>query len=179
MLLMSVTVPSSLPMLKNLGTERLLLNNAQVATEGSYRTATLCCSKEFYFYSFTNNHFLYYQLNAAGNTFEQQSGGGTVAPFRCYLALFSNSLSVPKFFSIGNEDGTVTDISNISADTDGLRIYVRNGNILIESPTARSVSIYSIDGRLVRMVQLEGGVNTVSGLTRGFYIVERQKVVLK
>ena len=93
--------------------------------------------------------------------------------------MFSNSLSVPKFFSIGNEDGTVTDISNISADTDGLRIYVRNGNILIESPTARSVSIYSIDGRLVRMVQLEGGVNTVSGLTRGFYIVERQKVVLK
>ena len=34
-------------------------------------------------------------------------------------------------------------------------------NILIESPTARSVSIYNIDGRLVRMVQLEGGVNTV------------------
>lgn len=135
-------------------------------------------------YSFTGTYdglssSVYYQLNAAGNTFEQQSGGGTVAPFRCYLALFSNSLSVPKFFSIGNEDGTVTDISNISADTDGLRIYVRNGNILIESPTARSVSIYSIDGRLVRMVQLEGGVNTVSGLTRGFYIVERQKVVLK
>lgn len=135
-------------------------------------------------YSFTGTYdglssSVYYQLNAAGNTFEQQSGGGTVASFRCYLALFSNSLSVPKFFSIGNEDGTVTDISNISADTDGLRIYVRNGNILIESPTARSVSIYSIDGRLVRMVQLEGGVNTVSGLTRGFYIVERQKVVLK
>ena len=31
----------------------------------------------------------------------------------------------------------------------------------------------------MRTVQVEEGVNTVGGLVRGFYIVEKQKVLLK
>ena len=136
-------------------------------------------------YSFTGTYdgipsSTYYQLNAAGNTFEKNSGA--VDPFRCYLALLNNALaaSAPMAFSIGDENGTVTGIGSApAADGSKLRIYAHGGNILIEAPAATTVSIYSIDGRLVRTVQVKEGVNTVSGLSRGFYIVERQKIVLE
>lgn len=83
-------------------------------------------------------------------------------------------------FSIGNENGEITGIEDIPAGNDkGLRVYAHNGNIIIEAAKAGSVSIYSIDSRLMRTVQVEEGVNTVGGLVRGFYIVEKQKVLLK
>ena len=40
------------------------------------------------------------------------------------------------------------------------------------------VQIHGVDGVLVRTVQLQEGVNIVTGLAPGFYVVEGQKAVI-
>lgn len=60
---------------------------------------------------------------------------------------------------------------------DGMRVFVSDGTIYIVSPKEATVHIYSLDGN-VRTLRVDEGVNTVSGLPRGFYIVNRTKVML-
>ena len=121
----------------------------------------------------------HYRLNAEGNAFIKYDDGATVEPFRCYLLPDVESMSMPKSFSIGGGNGEITGLENGTKDHAGkLRVYSEAGNLKIVSPKVTIVQIHGVDGVLVRTVQLQEGVNIVTGLAPGFYVVEGQKVVI-
>ena len=74
----------------------------------------------------------------------------------------------------GEYVGTVG-VNNIN--TIDYKVYVSNGVLYIVSPVASDVTIYSIGG-VARTVRVCEGVNSIDDLPRGFYIVNRTKVML-
>lgn len=61
----------------------------------------------------------------------------------------------------------------------GLVISEGNNELIINSPKELSTAIYSIVGSKIKELQLQAGYNTVSGLQKGIYIVDGQKVVIR
>lgn len=59
------------------------------------------------------------------------------------------------------------------------RIYSANGILYIESSTDGNCAIYSMSGQLIRKLALKKGTNTVNGLTKGVYIINGNKVLVK
>ena len=51
--------------------------------------------------------------------------------------------------------------------------------LYIDSDRDRSISIYDVTGRIVRIVEVHEGSNTVTGLSSGFYFLEGKKVAIK
>lgn len=70
-----------------------------------------------------------------------------------------------------------TSISDAKAA--GMAIYAADGQVLISTAEAALIDIYAIDGRLVRRVELAEGTNAISGLARGMYLINNQKVIVK
>lgn len=80
------------------------------------------------------------------------------------------------------EKGQITeyDPSGIASPNIALqRIYSDNGIIYIESATDGNCNIYSMSGQLMRKLVLKKGTNTVSGLSKGIYIINGNKVMVK
>lgn len=67
----------------------------------------------------------------------------------------------------------------INEVNDGFYTYSRNGALIIHSDFHHPVNIFSIDGRLVRSINLETGETTVDGLSKGIYLVNKRKVIVK
>ena len=61
---------------------------------------------------------------------------------------------------------------------EAMTIVAQGGVIYIHAPAPQAVAIYNASGVLVREVQLQAGDNVVDSLPKGFYIVNRTKVVL-
>ena len=56
-------------------------------------------------------------------------------------------------------------------------VYVLNGVLVIESNIDTQVLITRADG-VSRIININAGVNYIDNLPRGFYIVNRKKVIL-
>lgn len=91
------------------------------------------------------------------------------------LANYKSASGWQKFVNIGECDYTGI-VSPIIA---GLRIYSSNGVLYIESVTGGNCGIYAVSGQLMRTVALKQGVNTVEGLSKGIYIVNGQKIMVR
>lgn len=131
------------------------------------------------FNSFTmaaDNHL--YKLNADGTAFNHSDGGALIGAFRGYLDLsslpLSGSDSAPRRIIHG--DGGATNLNNIPAE--GITVYTENGTLLIYADRAQRMQIYSIDGKIVRNIELEVGRNAISDLNKGIYLVKNRKVTL-
>lgn len=61
----------------------------------------------------------------------------------------------------------------------GLTLSVNNSELIVNSPEKLNTTIYNMVGAKVKDLQLQAGHNTVSGLQRGIYIVDGQKVVIR
>ena len=61
----------------------------------------------------------------------------------------------------------------------GLTLSVNNSELIVNSPKKLNTTIYNMVGAKVKDLQLKAGYNTVSGLQRGIYIVDGQKVVIR
>ena len=68
-----------------------------------------------------------------------------------------------------------TVVDNISV-TNSLKVYVRNGHIVVESPDACTISVVRGDGMVIP-VSIHIGTNELD-LPRGFYIISGKKVLL-
>ena len=70
-------------------------------------------------------------------------------------------------------DVTPTGIHNIDATT-----VIRGGDMLyVESVTAQTLPIYSVDGRCIKTVNIQAGKNTIA-LPNGVYVVNNTKIMI-
>ncbi|MDD3194299.1 MAG: LamG domain-containing protein [Paludibacter sp.] len=79
-----------------------------------------------------------------------------------------------------------SDWATIDVSTTGLtgaqtdvKLSFEGDLLVVNSDVARSFNFFAVDGRLVRSVNLIPGRNEISGLARGFYLAEKQKIVVK
>lgn len=75
------------------------------------------------------------------------------------------------------EEGVPTSLADDADTWDAFRVTYHQGELTVESPLEGTFGLYSIDGRLVRMLNLQKGSNRVRGILRGVYVVAGQKVV--
>ena len=68
-------------------------------------------------------------------------------------------------------------ITDPAADGAALRVWAHDGTLYIEAASTADVTLYRVDGTSVRL-RLEPGLNTFDGLPRGFYILNRRKILL-
>ena len=115
-----------------------------------------------------------YDGNAPGSVFV--SDLRTIKPFEAYFTKDSPA-SARRCISIADMMEGTTAIADILVR--GERTYSDNGIIYIESAADGNCNIYSMSGQLLRKLALKKGTNTVSGLTRGIYIVNGNKVLVK
>lgn len=69
-------------------------------------------------------------------------------------------------------------ISNQSVEN-AMTVYSVDGIVYVSVVKAQVANIYGIDGRLVKVVELNEGDNTISGLSNGIYLINNKKVVIK
>jgi len=79
--------------------------------------------------------------------------------------------------SITSEGSGGTGITNVS--NDGFYTYSKDGVLIIHSDFPFSANIFSIDGRLVQLVDLQQGETVVNGLSKGIYLINKQKILVK
>jgi hypothetical protein len=69
--------------------------------------------------------------------------------------------------------------TDISLSANGkLTVYAANGVVIITADAAQALPVHSVDGRLVRTVNLSEGKNVVNGLAPGIYLINQQKIVI-
>ena len=59
------------------------------------------------------------------------------------------------------------------------RIYAADGQIIAVTGEAKALQVIDLSGRVVRTVEATEGVNVISGLAQGMYIVNGEKVLVK
>ncbi|MBR4269732.1 MAG: leucine-rich repeat domain-containing protein [Prevotella sp.] len=120
-------------------------------------------------------------LNSDGNSFVA-STTLDVAPFHAYIKNEDNNNVMAKQLNVcfeeQEEDITATD--KVYADETTINISAtNNGGLEITSANDCQISIYSINGALVRNVILKAGNNRIEGLSEGIYIINNNKVVIQ
>ncbi len=107
-----------------------------------------------------------------------------VYPFQAYLVSNegqtpSAASGAPKFYSIGGGNGNITGIPGLPVTPDkATKAYSRDGVLYIDTDADRTIRIYDVTGRTVRIVEACEGVNEVHGLDSGIYMLEGQKVAV-
>lgn len=107
-----------------------------------------------------------------------------VYPFQAYLVSNegqtpSAASGAPKFYSIGGGNGNITGIPGMPVTPDkATKAYSRDGVLYIDTDADRTIRIYDVTGRTVRIVEAREGVNEVHGLDSGIYMLEGQKVAV-
>ena len=117
------------------------------------------------------------------NYSERYSSDPAVYPFEAYLVTNEGKTSVasaPMLYSIGGGDGTITGIEDIPFATPekATKAYSRDGVLYINTNADRTINIYDVTGRTVRIIEAREGMNEVHGLDSGIYLLEGQKVVI-
>ncbi|MCM1313711.1 MAG: hypothetical protein NC206_11360 [Bacteroides sp.] len=106
--------------------------------------------------------------------------GRDIYPFEAYARNLSNVVSSPLYYSIGGNMGEANGIERLYRKTfDGLEAYSLDGVLYIRSPRIQTLGLYSADGRLVRLMNLQEGISTEYGLPAGIYFIGKQKVAVR
>lgn len=122
-------------------------------------------------------HDSIYGLNSLGNAFVAHEGA--TKPFHPYAITPMTSSSQPlSFLVMGGVEGSLTALSTVTEQADQLVVTSTSTGISIVAPTAQVVSIYGIDGTLVRTLSLVAGTTQLA-LPNGLYLVNNQKVMVK
>lgn len=135
-----------------------------------------------------NSHYADDKTYQRGSVFiknysERYSSDPAVYPFEAYLVTNEGKTSVasaPMLYSIGGSDGTITGIEDIPFATPekATKAYSRDGVLYINTNADRTINIYDVTGRTVRIIEAREGMNEVHGLDSGIYLLEGQKVVI-
>ncbi|MFT3751558.1 MAG: hypothetical protein QM800_01300 [Paludibacter sp.] len=56
---------------------------------------------------------------------------------------------------------------------------VSNGSLIINAEKAQTLNIYAVSGQLVRSVNAVAGDNEVKNLSKGLYLINNNKIIIK
>ena len=137
----------------------------------------------------SNRYYADDKTYPAGSVFvknynENYSSYPAVYPFQAYLVTnegkTATAASAPMLYSIGGGDGTITGIEDVPFATPdkATKAYSRDGVLYINTDADRTIRIYDVTGRTVRIIEAREGVNEVHGLDSGIYLLEGQKVAV-
>ncbi len=73
--------------------------------------------------------------------------------------------------------GAPSGISSIT--TSGTSVHGGNGEILISSDKAQTMSVYSLSGQMVKQTNVKAGENIAVSVPAGLYIVNGKKIIVK
>jgi len=127
-----------------------------------------------------------------GDKFE---AGKPVYPFRAYMTVGAVSNGAK---AAGSIEGGEPDVIYINAlgisledkgieepeteeviESNGLKIYPSGRRIVVESTYATTLNVYSMSGKLVRVLDVRPGTSIYSGFAQGIYVVDQKKLRLK
>lgn len=95
-------------------------------------------------------------------------------PFEAYITS-DRKLSKGMIFDIDGSVSAIEDLTALRAQD----VYSEHGILYINVRSNCSLNLYSADGRLVRVLQLHGGLNEIRGLVEGVYVVKGMKIIIK
>lgn len=103
-----------------------------------------------------------------------------IKPFEAYVVSKESVSRAPLMYSIGGEGGEITGLEEImKKEEESLKVCTVGNVLYINSDRDRNISIYDVTGRIVRVVEVCEGSNTVTGLSSGFYFLEGKKIAIK
>lgn len=79
--------------------------------------------------------------------------------------------------SYGNVTGVPSGIATI--ETSGASVHGGNGEILISSDKAQSISIFNLSGQMVNKASVKAGDNIAVPVPAGLYIVNGKKIIVR
>lgn len=95
-----------------------------------------------------------------------------------YTFMTSNKMDDPLSVEVHYAyDGSLVGFDGL-AHLNSFNVWTDNGIVLINTEEAMAVSLYGVDGCVVRQLQLVPGVNRITGLAKGVYLVNGHKVIL-
>ena len=119
-----------------------------------------------------------YALNV-GFAYNNYKGGSVfipnkyeVTPFSAYLTPASSSKAAP-FYRIQTQPDVEEEVVK------GTAIEAKDGVVYISVAEAQTVTVYDLTGRQVCRVACEPGVNTITYLQRGIYLIEKTKIYVE
>ena len=114
-----------------------------------------------------------YQGNPEGSVFVKNWRAAN--PFEAYITSDDAEAMKAQMFRI-DRYATAIDGWTAFAQRD---IYSENGNLYINCQRDCVVRLYTTQGQLVRVLQLHAGLNEITGIARGIYLVNSVKIVVK
>ncbi len=69
-------------------------------------------------------------------------------------------------------------VADTLSDSNSISVIRKGADIIVNSPEAGRIAIYTVGGQLVRVVNLIQGENVLNGLSKGTYIIAGKKVIL-
>ena len=124
------------------------------------------------------NHEMY-EGNAPGSLFVKELR--EAYPFEAYantLPVYQGG--VRSYFRIGNGRDQAAGIERLYGSmASELSVQSKDGILYISAPRTMNVGLYSADGRMVRLLELEAGVNEIQNLSFGVYFVENIKIIIR
>lgn len=114
----------------------------------------------------------WFTLNADGKSFVAATAG--ISAFRGYME-YTGTEPQPQTITVTHKTNDPTGMENESMQK-GFNVYTAAGDLYIYTDQPMTVHIYSIDGREVSTLEATQGTNIVSGLSKGFYLVNNKKV---
>ena len=120
-----------------------------------------------------------YLLRTDGSEFAVGSDDSYVPAFRAYIT--SASAFAADRINVLHDGEVPPPPSKINTQNAGssLLVWSANGVLEIVADKAQSVKICSIDGCIVRNMELNEGHNVITNLPKGIYIVNNQKIIIK
>lgn len=111
----------------------------------------------------------------AADNAEETPATTEVAPFNVYIEA---PTAQGRVFNIDIDaySDVATGIDQID-DNAKLRIVSKGGILTIYAPVECDVKVYAVDGRLIDVLHLNQGANTISTLPHGVYIINGEKIV--
>lgn len=82
--------------------------------------------------------------------------------------------------SVTSENFTVTK-QTTGLDPVGQKMVYRiiNGSLVVSAENAQTLNVYSVNGQLIRSVNLVAGDNYIDNLSKGLYLINNKKIIIK
>lgn len=118
-----------------------------------------------------------YALNV-GSKYEGYGAGGVFVPNKYAVSAFS-AYALPAGGTRAAAFYGIQALPDVTEAIDEVSVLAEDGNVYVSLPEAKTVTVYDLAGRQVCSIACEAGVNVITHLQSGVYLIERTKVYVE